>query len=80
MLVCRFRKRLPDFDLDIEVDVGTETLVLVGRSGSGKSTALNVIAGLAAPDAGTVALGGRQLVDASSRASVAISANASTVR
>lgn len=63
MLHARFRKRLPEFDLAVELDVGVETLALVGRSGSGKSTALNVIAGLLAPDEGAVSLSGRTLLD-----------------
>ena len=71
MLDCRFRKRLPEFDLDVALSVGRETLVLVGRSGCGKSTTLNVIAGLAAPDGGTVSLAGRTLVDVAARAHVA---------
>ena len=71
MLDCRFRKRLPEFDLDVALTVGRETLVLVGRSGCGKSTTLNIVAGLAAPDRGTVALAGRMLVDVAARANVA---------
>lgn len=35
-----------------------ETVALVGRSGSGKSTALNLIAGLATPDGGVVRVEG----------------------
>ncbi len=37
---------------------GGEIVALLGPSGSGKSTLLRVIAGLLAPDAGTVAVGG----------------------
>ena len=38
-----------------------ERVVLLGRSGSGKSTALNLLAGIDLPDAGQVLLGGRDL-------------------
>jgi ABC-type sulfate/molybdate transport systems ATPase subunit len=71
LLDCRFRKRLPEFDLDVDLTVGFETLALVGRSGAGKSTTLNVIAGLQPPDTGAVALAGRTLVDVDARTSVA---------
>jgi len=71
LLDCRIHKRLPEFDLDVGLRVGRETLVLVGRSGCGKSTTLNIVAGLAAPDRGTVALAGRTLVDVEARANVA---------
>ncbi len=64
MLACRFRKRLPELELDVALSIGAGTLALVGRSGSGKSTTLNAIAGLAAPDAGTITLAGRALFDA----------------
>jgi ABC-type sulfate/molybdate transport systems ATPase subunit len=70
LLDCRFRKRLPEFDLDVDLTVGFETLALVGRSGAGKSTTLNVIAGLQPPDAGAVTLAGRRLVDVGERLSV----------
>ena len=45
------------FSLDMTVNEG-ETLVLAGPSGSGKTTALNLIAGLVAPDSGRVLIGG----------------------
>ena len=38
-----------------------ETLAVLGRSGSGTTTLLKLIAGLDAPDAGRIALGGRSL-------------------
>jgi osmoprotectant transport system ATP-binding protein len=51
--------------VSLEVLPGT-THVLLGSSGSGKSTVLRVILGLAAPDAGTVTVDGLT-VDASTR-------------
>jgi multiple sugar transport system ATP-binding protein len=46
--------------LDLEVREG-ELLVLVGPSGCGKSTALRLIAGLDAPDRGTIQIGDRDV-------------------
>jgi len=46
--------------LDLEVESG-ELLVFVGPSGCGKSTALRMIAGLDAPDAGSISIGGRDV-------------------
>jgi sulfate transport system ATP-binding protein len=55
-------KRFGDFQaldrVSLEVADGSLT-ALLGPSGSGKSTLLRVIAGLEAPDAGTVAIAGR---------------------
>jgi sulfate transport system ATP-binding protein len=55
-------KRFGDFqaleDVSLEVADGALT-ALLGPSGSGKSTLLRVIAGLEAPDAGTVRIAGR---------------------
>jgi sulfonate transport system ATP-binding protein len=50
------RRVLENFDLDIAPG---RFVSIVGRSGEGKSTLLRLIAGLDAPDAGTVALDGR---------------------
>jgi iron(III) transport system ATP-binding protein len=48
--------------LDLDVPAGRST-VLVGRSGSGKSTCLRAIAGLVDPDAGRIEVGGRTVAD-----------------
>jgi len=47
-------------DLDLEIESGS-FLALLGRSGCGKSTLLNCIAGLEAPDAGTITIGDREI-------------------
>ena len=70
MLDCRFRKRLPEFELDVELTIRDQTLALVGRSGAGKSTLLNVIAGLTKPDAGSVSLDRDALVHVESKIDV----------
>jgi ABC-type lipoprotein export system ATPase subunit len=47
-------------DVDIELR-GGEQVALTGPSGSGKTTLMSLLAGLEAPDAGTVTLDGRPL-------------------
>jgi ABC-type sulfate/molybdate transport systems ATPase subunit len=63
MLVCRFRKQLAEFVLDVDVSVGVETLSLVGRSGAGKSMTLLGIAGLTPLADGSIVLARRTLFD-----------------
>lgn len=46
--------------IDLDVARG-ETVVIIGRSGSGKSVLLKIVAGLMKPDAGTVAIDGVRL-------------------
>ena len=49
-------------DLNLSVDQG-ETLVLLGRSGSGKTTTMKLINRLIDPTAGTVQVEGKRTVD-----------------
>lgn len=51
-------------DVELEVAPG-EVLAILGPNGAGKSTVLHVIAGLVAPDLGSVRVGDRMLTDAS---------------
>lgn len=64
MLSFTLEKRLRDFTLDLSLEVGTETLVLIGYSGCGKSTMLRQLAGLLDPDRGRIELDSRVLYDA----------------
>lgn len=60
-LTKRFRKGdeiiTPVLDLDLDIEEG-ELIALMGKSGTGKSTLLNLIAGIDQPDAGSIAVGG----------------------
>lgn len=48
-------------DINFQVASG-EIAVLIGKSGSGKSTLLRIIAGLTAPDAGTLEMRGEEVI------------------
>ncbi len=53
-------------DLEASISAG-ELTVLLGRSGTGKSTLLNLISGIDLPDAGTVSVDGLSLTDLGER-------------
>jgi molybdate transport system ATP-binding protein len=55
--------KLGAFDLDVAFENDSGITALFGRSGSGKSTIIHLIAGLARPDRGSIVLDGRPLVD-----------------
>jgi molybdate transport system ATP-binding protein len=72
MLDVEFTKRLRDFELKVEFAGGeASTLVLVGETGSGKSTVLNILAGFLSPDRGRIALDGDVYVDSDHNVAVA---------
>ena len=52
MLKLSFRKRLGDFQLEIDHTITEKVTAFLGPSGSGKSTLLNCISGILNPDDG----------------------------
>jgi molybdate transport system ATP-binding protein len=63
MLELDARLRAGTFTLEAAFAAGGGITALFGRSGAGKTTVLNVIAGLARPERGRVAVGARVLFD-----------------
>ncbi|WP_061977845.1 molybdenum ABC transporter ATP-binding protein [Aureimonas sp. AU20] len=57
------QQRLGAFDLDIRFRAEGRLTVLFGQSGSGKTSLVNLVAGLAKPDAGRIAIDDRVLCD-----------------
>ncbi len=56
--------RLGAFEYDIDLEAGSELLVLYGHSGAGKTITLRAIAGLSRPDRGRIAIDGRAVFEA----------------
>ena len=65
MIDVALRKAVPGFTLDLAFRSEAGITALFGRSGSGKSMTLGLIAGLARPDKGHVRVGGIDLLDSS---------------
>jgi molybdate transport system ATP-binding protein len=62
-LTVDIRQRLGSFMLDARLETEGRLIALFGRSGSGKTSLINVIAGLSRPDQGRVVVDGETLVD-----------------
>jgi molybdate transport system ATP-binding protein len=64
-LSVRARKRLSShFVIDVAFDVAPGVTIVFGESGSGKTSLLRCVAGLARPDDGRIVVGDRTLFDA----------------
>jgi molybdate transport system ATP-binding protein len=64
-LAVDIRHRLGKFLLDARFATGGGLVALFGKSGSGKTSVVNVIAGLIRPEEGRVSVDGEQLLDTS---------------
>lgn len=69
-LSIALQHRFGDFALQAAFEAPPGVTALFGRSGSGKSTVVNAVAGLLRPDQGRIALGGRVLFDSDARVSL----------
>ena len=69
MAPLQFDLSLPlrDFDLELALDVGGETVAVVGPSGAGKTSLLRAIAGLTQPTRGSVTCAGDVWFDSARR-------------
>lgn len=63
MLDVSIRHALGAFTVDVQFRAPPGVTVLFGRSGSGKTTIVNAVAGLLMPDEGRIVSGGRVLLD-----------------
>jgi len=61
MLSVNVSKRQGDFSLDVTFESDSRVTGLYGASGSGKTSIINMIAGLITPDRGTIKIGGETL-------------------
>ena len=62
-LSVELRHRFAGFSLDVGFQASTGVTALFGRSGSGKTSVINAVAGLLRPDHGRISLEGRALMD-----------------
>lgn len=62
-LSVKIKKRLGDFQLDVDFEAESGIFALLGASGSGKSMTLKCVAGIVTPDEGRIVLDGRTLFD-----------------
>ena len=63
MLDVAVRKTLGTFSIDASFQAGQGITTLFGKSGSGKTSLINMIAGLVKPDSGHIQVNGRVLYD-----------------
>ena len=64
MLDARVKKSFGEFAISVEMTLANPgTTVLFGKSGAGKTTLVNMIAGLVRPDSGFISCGGRVFFD-----------------
>ena len=69
-LVVDISHRLGKFDLKVAFEAPHGITALFGRSGTGKTTVINAVAGLLHPDAGRIVLSGTTLFDGDKRLSL----------
>lgn len=69
-LYIDIKKQLHSYPLHIQLEAGDEAIGILGRSGSGKSITLKMIAGIITPDAGEIVVNDRVLFHAQKKINV----------
>ncbi len=72
MLTVHVEKRLGEFAADVSFASESGATVLFGPSGAGKTSVINMIAGLLKPDRGRIVLDGEVLFDDGARTDIAV--------
>jgi molybdate transport system ATP-binding protein len=72
MLAVNIEKRLGDFGIKVAFESKGSVTALFGSSGSGKTSIVNMIAGLVKPDRGRIALDDMVLFDSTARVNVPV--------
>lgn len=62
-LEVSIKKRFGTFELDVDIQAGSETLGFLGSSGCGKSLTMRCIAGIERPDSGRIVVNGKTFFD-----------------
>jgi molybdate transport system ATP-binding protein len=62
-LAIDIKHRLENFQIDARFETGGGLIALFGRSGAGKTSIVNIVAGLIRPDQGSVTIDGIAMVD-----------------
>ncbi len=70
MLAVDIEKRLGDFEIKVAFESKGSVTALFGSSGSGKTSIVNMVAGLVRPDRGRIALDDTVLFDSTTRVNV----------
>ena len=66
MIDINVQKCFGDFQISAKIGLESDGVIaLFGRSGSGKTSLVNMIAGLTTPDSGTISIAGKTLFDSS---------------
>ncbi|HZK55752.1 MAG TPA: ATP-binding cassette domain-containing protein [Desulfosporosinus sp.] len=72
MLKANFTKKLPTFELEVDICLTDGILVLVGPSGAGKTTILQCVAGLQTPSWGEINIHGKTVFSSEHKANIPI--------
>jgi len=72
MIELSVKQALGQFTLDAAFTAPMGVTALFGRSGSGKTSLINAVAGITAPDQGLIKVGGRVLFDNASQTNVSM--------